>query len=216
MVDPLEAEVDTSDLLAAQLDQARCELAALEQALVEMPQILEVKFKQRVSALNQINQQLLQEQLLLVSQLAAPSGGTGPRWRALSTGLVGCAGLVLIGWGGARWLATPQPSARLPHSGVMQQAPGSALSSSSTVVVRAQGPSWVEVQDLRSHEVLFIGVLETGDARTIRLRQGLRLRSGRPDLLSLQVDGGAARPLGADQGQGWHTLLPPGVRTAGA
>jgi hypothetical protein len=64
--------------------------------------------------------------------------------------------------------------------------------------------------------VLLIGVLEAGETRTIRLRQGLRIRSGRPDLLSLQIDNAPPKAFADINSLGWHTVLPPSVRKAPA
>ena len=195
-----------------ELQRARLELAALEAALEELPQILEDKFRQRLLALRQINHQLQLEQASLRTQLMPSPGPSGaPRRLALLVALA-CTALAGLGWGAARQLgsraAVVQPPAALPPAVLPQ--------SRSTLQVQAQGSSWVEVQDLRSHAVLFIGVLEAGQSRIIRLRQGLRLRSGRPDRLTIRIDDGQPQPFGLSQGQDWRTVMPPALRTAGA
>jgi hypothetical protein len=134
--------------------------------------------------------------------------------RALVVALV-CAVLAGLGWGAARQLGLGPPALRqAQRNGDRLQA--AAPLSTSILQVQAQGSSWLEVQDLRSHAVLFIGVLEAGQSRTIRLRQGLRLRSGRPDLLTLRIDDAQPEPFGLSQGQDWRTVMPPELRTAGA
>ena len=195
-----------------ELQRARLELAALEAALEELPQILEDKFRQRLLALRQINHQLQLEQASLRTQLKPPQRpSAGPRRLALLM-VLACTALAGLGWGAARQLgsraAVVQPPAALPPAALPQ--------SRSTLQVQAQGSSWVEVQDLRSHAVLFIGILEAGQSRTIRLRQGLRLRSGRPDRLTIRIDDGSPQPFGLSQGQDWRTVMPPELRTAGA
>jgi hypothetical protein len=195
-----------------ELQRARLELAALEAALEELPQILEDKFRQRLLALRQINHQLQLEQASLRTQLMPSPGPSGAPWRLALLVALACTALAGLGWGAARQLgsraAVVQPPAALPPAALPQ--------SRSTLQVQAQGSSWVEVQDLRSHAVLFIGVLEAGQSRTIRLRQGLRLRSGRPDRLTIRIDDGQPQPFGLSQGQDWRTVMPPELRTAGA
>jgi uncharacterized protein (DUF2132 family) len=199
-----------------ELDRARQELAELERAVEELPQILEEKFRQRLWYVRQINHQLLIEQASLESRLTGSSLGfwRTPWMRALVVALV-CAVLAGLGWGAARQLGLGPPALRqAQRNGDRLQAAGPL--STSILQVQAQGSSWLEVQDLRSHAVLFIGVLEAGQSRTIRLRQGLRLRSGRPDLLTLRIDDAQPEPFGLSQGQDWRTVMPPELRTAGA
>ena len=201
---------------SSELELARRELAALEGALEELPQILEDKFKQRLLALRQINCQLQREQMSLRSQLMAPARPTLAPWRlVLLVALVGAA-LAGLGWGAARQLGLGTSAVQPPPPNSERLSPAAVPLSNSVLQVQAQGSSWLEVQDLRSHAVLFIGVLEAGQSRTIRLRQGLRLRSGRPDLLTLRIDDGQPQPFDLNQGQDWRTVMPPALRTAGA
>jgi len=197
----------------SELERARSELTALKGALEELPQILEDKFRQRLLALRQGNHQLLLEQASLSRQLLASPRAAGVPWPwVLAVGLA-CAGLAGLGWSLARpRLVAPTAALRLPAAS-RSAAP---VSTSSILQVQARDSSWVEVQDLRTQAVLFIGVLEAGQSRTIRMRQGLRLRSGRPDLLTLRIDDGPAEPFGLSQGQDWRTVMPPALRTAGA
>jgi Domain of unknown function (DUF4115) len=199
----------------SELELARRELAALEEALEELPQILEDKFRQRLLTFRQINHQLQHEQASLRTQLMASAPLTVPPWRLVLVAAVTCTVLAGLGWGAARQLGLGPPALRqAQRNGDRLQA--AAPLSTSILQVQAQGSSWLEVQDLRSHAVLFIGVLEAGQSRTIRLRQGLRLRSGRPDLLTLRIDDAQPEPFGLSQGQDWRTVMPPELRTAGA
>lgn len=203
----------------SELELARKELAALEGALEELPQILEDKFRQRLLALRQINQDLQREQTSLRAQLMTSPRPAAARWRLVLLVALGCSALAGLGWSAALQLGFRTSGLRQPllnsHRLPPAAAPAAPLSNS-VLQVQAQGSSWVEVQDLRSHAVLFIGVLEAGQSRTIRLRQGLRLRSGRPDLLTIRIDDGQPQPFGLSQGQDWRTVMPPGLRTAGA
>ena len=200
---------------SSELELARNELAALEEALEELPQILEDTFRQRLLVLRQINHQLQIEQASLRTQLMAAPRPIGVPWLQGLVVAMACIALAGLGWGAARHLGW-RPSLRQPLPNSDRLPPAAAPLSNSVLQVQAQGSSWVEVQDLRSHAVLFIGVLEAGQSRTIRLRQGLRLRSGRPDLLTLRIDDGQPQPFGLSQGQDWRTVMPPALRTAGA
>lgn len=206
------AEQGTVASSSSELELARKELAALEGAVEALPQILEDKFRQRLLALRQFNHQLELEQASLRNQLMASQRAVGVPWRMALVAALVCTGLAGLGWSAARtWGAGSTVSLRLPAA----SRPAVPVSSS-ILQVQARDSSWVEVQDLRTQAVLFIGVLEAGQSRTIRLRQGLRLRSGRPDLLTLRIDDGPAEPFGQSQGQDWRTVMPPALRTAGA
>ncbi len=201
---------------SSELELARRELAALEGALDELPQILEDKFRQRLLALRQINQDLQREQASLRAQLmTSPPPAAAPRRLVLLVAL-GCSALAGLGWSAALQLGFRTSALRQPLLNSERLPPVAAPLSNSVLQVQAEGSSWVEVQDLRSHAVLFIGVLEAGQSRTIRLRQGLRLRSGRPDLLTIRIDDAQPQPFGLSQGQDWRTVMPPALRTAGA
>lgn len=206
------AEHGTGSSSSSELELARTELAALEGALEELPQILEDKFRQRLLALRKFNHQLEREQASLRNQLMASQRAAGVPWRMVLVVALACTGLAGLGWSAARPRVPGSAAALRPPTASRLAAPVS----SSILQLQAQGSSWVEVQDLRSQAVLFIGVLEAGQSRTIRLRQGLRLRSGRPDLLTLRIDDGPREPFGLSQGQDWRTVMPPVLRTAGA
>jgi hypothetical protein len=206
------AEQGTGASSSSELELARKELAALEGAVEALPQILEDKFRQRLLALRQFNHQLELEQASLRNQMMASQRAVGVPWRMVLVAALVCTGLAGLGWSAARtWGPGSMLSLRLPDA----SRPAVPVSSS-ILQVQARDSSWVEVQDLRTQEVLFIGVLEAGQSRTIRLRQGLRLRSGRPDLLTLRIDDGPAEPFGQSQGHDWRAVMPPALRTAGA
>lgn len=230
---PLPAEIIT-DSIDQQLGAAKAELHALEQAVDALPEIFEAKFRQGVAAVLETNRQLLAQQVLLRSQCSGlppvrrPSAWVWPsirlprlqlpavQARQLAVVLLASAGVGLLAWAGAQW--SQHQSARLTRRSALVSVPESpvTVNQGSTLVLRATGTSWVEVQDLSTREVLLIDLLEPGQQRQIRLRQGLRIRSGRPDLLSIQIDAGAQQPFGGNVGLGWRTVLPPTLRRAGA
>lgn len=84
-----------------------------------------------------------------------------------------------------------------------------AIPSTSQLMLKPLGNTWIEVQDLASNEVLLVGEFAEGEERTVMMRKGLRIRSGRPDLLQLQIDNQPPFPFGENQGLEWRTLLPP-------
>jgi len=201
----------------SELELARNELAALEGALEELPQILEDQFRQRLLAMRQVNHQLQREQASLRTQLMASQRPRRVLWRSVLVVVLVCTALAGLGWRAARQSGWRPMAARRLNAAPLPAHPLPAAALSNSILqVQAQGSSWLEVQDLRSQAVLFIGVLEAGQSRTIRLRQGLRLRSGRPDLLTIRIDDGPLEPFGLSQGQDWRTVMPPVLRTAGA
>ncbi|MEB3276796.1 MAG: DUF4115 domain-containing protein [Cyanobacteriota bacterium] len=206
------------DSIDQQLASARAELAALEQAVDELPEIVEAKFRLGVAAVVETNRRLMAQQVLLQRACASlPAPRQQLAWlprRPVAGVLLASAGVGLIAWAVLRWWPhLPSPSPRQAQPAQQRTAP---VAAQSTLVLRAQGTSWVEVQDLRTRQVLFVGLLERGEQRSIRLRQGLRLRSGRPDLLTLQIDAGRVWTFGNAMGIGWRSVLPEGLRTAGA
>ena len=212
---------ESGDWLAQQLAEARAELSALEQAVDELPQIFEAKFRQGLAAVVQTNRQLAAQQVQLrrACAEALPPARSVARWvlppwciavvpRQVMVGVaVGAVVLLAIGWGATVLMEHKPSRSRGP-------APRSAQSipvSDSQLILRASGTSWVEVQDLVSHETLLIGNLDAGEQRTVRMRRGLRIRSGRPDLLRVAIDGGPPAALGDIHGLGWRTVMPPRV-----
>jgi hypothetical protein len=219
-------QASTADL-NTQLVQAREELAELERAVETLPDIFETKFRAAVKSVMDTNRALALEQQQLSEAVrtalppASPLRLPAVTWkfsphdwqRYRKPGLllgVGMALCLVLGGVMAQRSRMPRPS-----SATAQRQPA-PLQTDSVLQLRADGSSWVEVQDLHSREVLLIGVLEAGETRTIRLRQGLRIRSGRPDLLTLQIDDAPPRAFGDINGLGWRTVLPPNVRKAGA
>lgn len=74
-------------------------------------------------------------------------------------------------------------------------------SAPATLVLHAQGRSWVEVTST-SGDRLFRGMLE--GKRSFPLGQGLRVLAGRPDLVSAQLGAGPAQVLGTIDQVQWR------------
>jgi len=64
------------------------------------------------------------------------------------------------------------------------------------------GQSWVMVEDLKGRMVLDV-ILEPAQSKFLSIKSGLRVRSGRPDLLMIEVDKTAAKPLGKVTDMDW-------------
>lgn len=131
-----------------------------------------------------------------------------PRWvLALLAGSVAFALATMLG---PRW--RPAPSARpappaTPSSPAAPSAPA-LVRSDLELRLRASGEAWLEVQTLAG-EVLYVNTLQQGEGTTIRLRNGLRIRSGRPDLLEVAVGDQPFQPLGPVYDLNWRTVRPP-------
>jgi hypothetical protein len=69
------------------------------------------------------------------------------------------------------------------------------------------GESWVLVEDLQGRQV-FDAILQPGVRQKLLLGAGLRLRSGRPDLLFVAVGDQASRPLGGVSDLQWVVVRP--------
>ncbi|MFQ6539311.1 hypothetical protein, partial [Aphanothece stagnina] len=57
-------------------------------------------------------------------------------------------------------------------------------------------------------EVVYTNTLQEGDLQRIRLRDGLKVRSGRPDLLDVAVGEGPYEVLNPISNLDWRTFLP--------
>jgi hypothetical protein len=73
--------------------------------------------------------------------------------------------------------------------------------------VRSSGPSWIEVKSADG-ALLFTG--ELNGERQFPLGRGLRLRSGRADLVAIQMAGQPERRLGTVEMVDWLRFSPPG------
>ena len=219
----------TPSAIAEQLVAAQAELAAMEQLVEELPQILEQKFRQRLAEVVENNRQLQQQHQHLLSELHAtttPLPLDSQRWRPeinwrlpklpakkVTVIAVCCVSLSLVGWG-LQSVVSKNHVQHVSSPNTKLQTP--LRSSDNILIVNARGTSWVEVQDLASREVVLIGELQAGEQRKIRLHQGLRLRSGRPDLISIQIDDGTPAPLADIDNLDWRIVLPPTLKKAPA
>lgn len=83
-----------------------------------------------------------------------------------------------------------------------------ALLSKASLKLRASGcESWVLLEDLDGGKILD-APLEPCHSKLLSINSGLRVRSGRPDLLMIEVDKTASRPLGRVVDMRWFYFRP--------
>jgi hypothetical protein len=229
--DSAEADRLHQEALEEELEAARRKRETYQMLLKELPEVFEGKFRERIRPLQQRNDQLIEEGQVLREQIRrvlppparepaaiAPSrepavGDAWPRSMPAAMALV-----ALLALGGLALLLQLAPGAKLRPAGPAGQGPfagrkesaASATGSAdgvASVAVRTTGTSWVEVRD-GNNRILFSNELK--GARRFPLGQGLRIRSGRADLVRIQVDGQPERPLGPIDFVDWTRVPPAG------
>ena len=96
----------------------------------------------------------------------------------------------------------PAPSSATAGDGSAARPPAMA-GAAGTLTLRSTGPSWVEVQN-GAGDSLYAGVLE--GQRSFSLSAGLRIRSGRADLIRLRMGPDPERNLGPVEMIEWQTF----------
>jgi hypothetical protein len=106
------------------------------------------------------------------------------------------------------------PSAQVPASTASPATQtGSPPVGAPSISLRTTGPSWLEVRSTDG-VLLFSG--ELNGQRNFPLRSGLMIRSGRADLVQLQVNGQPERKLGSVDFLDWATFRPASPAKPGA
>lgn len=119
---------------------------------------------------------------------------------AAALGLVGVA-LVITS------LFSSSPLAPRGGASIRSSQSPKAPTGSTTIQLQARGgESWVLVEDLKGRQV-FGGILQPGAPKRFPLAQGLRLRSGRADLLFVVVGDAVPKPLGEIGDLDWVEIL---------
>jgi hypothetical protein len=208
----------TSTQLAQQLEAATNELRHLEDLLLEAPDLLEAKFRRELDRVRHELTVLQAERQSLLLQAA--SLRTAHRWgglrlvwpqqRALAVVLCCALGLLMAGFGlhlaqrRSDGRPAASPAARVAVNADPRIQAGDA---NSILELEARDSSWIEVTD-SDGQLLLRDTLEAGLPRRIRLRQGLRLFTARPDHLRYRIDGGAFQPLPAGASGRWIVISP--------
>jgi len=105
------------------------------------------------------------------------------------------------------------PAAGVPKSNAKPAAQtGATPAGVPSITLRTTGPSWVEV---RSTEGVLLFSGELNGQRSLPLRSGLMIRSGRADLVQLRVNGQPERQLGPIELLNWTTIRPDAPAGAG-
>ena len=121
------------------------------------------------------------------------------------------AGLALAGLAISAWLPRsnpPRPTTTSPTSAAPapQETSPRSGGTSGTLLLSSKGPSWVEVQTAAGLS-LYAGLLE--GQQTFALKEDLRIRSGRADLIRIRVGDAAERSLGAVDMIEWQVISAP-------
>lgn len=141
------------------------------------------------------------------TKLQIPSFKRLPKRRLV--GLSAAAALVLVG--SALVIPSLFGSRELvPRGGASIRSPQAPPVASIPTTIQLQargGESWVLVEDLKGRQVFDV-ILQPGAPKRLPLAQGLRLRSGRPDLLFVAVGDAAPKPLGEVGDLDWVEIRP--------
>jgi len=139
---------------------------------------------------------------------------------ALAAGLVFGLGALLLAthpWrsgGEGRQAPRPPASAQVPRSNAGPTAQTAATQAAvPSISLRTTGPSWLEV---RSSEGVLLFSGELNGQRSFPLRSGLKIRSGRADLVYLRVNRQPERQLGSVDLLAWTAFRPDGPAGEGA
>jgi len=235
MPEPPSADDQSREVSHEELDVTKQQLSTYRELIEEVPALYERKFRERLQPILERNQQLIEEGRLLDQQVtsALPPGGDAPvhgalpptrdrqpeppnarrsgKWWFVFGSL---AALLLLGGGlllrtirqprpvQPPGVASPPPKPRpvAPTAKVQRATPAPG-----ELLLKTSGISWLEVRTL-SGSTLFLGTLQ--GTRTFPLGQGLRISAGRPDLVTVQAHGEAAKILGGIREIGWHAFPP--------
>lgn len=175
---------------AAERHQLAATLEGLAQQL-ESVEALERQVRELQSQLDQARAQLQHSQPPRSIQDPPPPKKNRRRL------VVGTAGLGLL-LGLALGLLQRQLQQRNPATAPQVAAP-------MVLELQAEQPSWLEVRS-NSGQNLFVGELQ--GSRRFVLGSGLQVLAGRPDLVSVRLGDGPARPLGRIEDVNWHRFSP--------
>ncbi len=221
--------------LRQELETTRERIALYGKLIEDLPGIYEDKFRDRVDPLLERNRQLAEEGRKLREEVTRLPGGSAPTVRAALppaakghrepprlaavppvTVLLGLAAGGAVVLAGSLLVQVFRPADSPPASLGPPAEPAGQDGSAATVKPRPEvgtdelrlsvdGLSWVEVRNLEG-ERIFVGDLR--GERRYPLGRGLRLKAGRPDLVTVEASGEPARILGEIDEIGWKTFLP--------
>jgi hypothetical protein len=212
-------EASPVDLLA-QIERANSECVLLEEALEEFPSMIEHKFRRQLNHVVEINCILKAQNHEMRQALQSQLRFSSPRSGIAASLFLLCRSLLIFAvlTGLATLFVWTIPYRNQQEAGLLAVRNRSAsiepvpVESTAMLKLAADGISWVEVRDLATEKTLFVGTLQSGEQRSIRMRRGLRIRSGRPDLLKFQIDGGSFISFENAVNLGWRTLMPPPLK----
>ena len=131
-----------------------------------------------------------------------------PSGRLWVLSLAGGFGIALLLIFGLQFLANRRTASRVGTVAPIERSriPSSAAA---TLSLEARGgQSWVLVERLLGGEIVYDVILESGQSKNLPLGSGLKIRSGRPDLLYVAVGMLPAVRLGAVNDLDWFEFRP--------
>ena len=131
-----------------------------------------------------------------------------PSGRLWVLSLAGGFGIALLLIFGLQFLANRRTASRVGTVAPIERSriPSSAAA---TLSLEARGgQSWVLVERLLGGEIVYDAILEPGQSKDLPLGSGLKIRSGRPDLLYVGVGILPAERLGAVNDLDWFEFRP--------
>jgi hypothetical protein len=78
----------------------------------------------------------------------------------------------------------------------------------SLLSLRADQSCWVEVQDIASGEIIYVGEIAASKTLKIRLRNGLKIRAGRPEVLWIAFNDDQEKRFDIGSGLDWREFKP--------
>jgi hypothetical protein len=130
-----------------------------------------------------------------------------PRVRLWALSLTGGFGIALLLIFGLQFLANRRTASRVGSVAPIERS-RIPTSAAATLSLQARGgQSWVLVESLAGRKV-YDAVLDSGESKVFPLGAGLRVRSGRADLLFVTVGSDSPRALGGVSDVGWVEFRP--------
>lgn len=189
-------------VLQAQLDEARAQLNRSQPSSPPSGSHQELLPASLAAEVIRPNAEVIKPKAVQANRIRHPEGGTNsataPNHRRRLVGLCTMGLGLLLGMG---WALKQQQTPSMSTA-----APAAQTATSAVLELRATEPSWLEVRSITGQS-LFVGELR--GSRRFDLGTGLEVLAGRPDLVTVHIEGTPGRPLGHIEDVIWHRF-PPG------
>lgn len=172
-----------------------------------LPSVLEVECRPEVS-LSRFRTPSTAAESVLAPRISWPSSQVHiPRGRLWALSLAGGFGIALLLIFGLQFLANRRTASRVGSVAPIER---SRIQVSAAAMLSLQargGQSWVSVESLAGGKV-YDAILDSGESKVLPLGAGLRVRSGRADLLFVTVGSDSPRALGGVSDVDWIEFRP--------